>query len=191
MLSPNTVFRKTELGTAEVAARKMGLRAELRRVLILIDGRNTVSKLATFVRVPEIEALIYELQAQGLIDSADGAPLAVPPTATSVTAALAASATPAASTAMPAAAAVPAATDAASFVPTQEQFVAARNAAVRHVNDTLGPGGEALAMKLERTHNAQELRQAVTEVRHSIDRAVGEAAGQRFLESVRSAAAKN
>jgi hypothetical protein len=184
MLSPNTVFRKTELGTAEVAARKMGLRAELRRVLILIDGRNTVSKLATFVRVPEIEALIYELQAQGLIDSADGAPLAVPPTATSVTAALAASA-------MPAAAAVPAATDAASFVPTQEQFVAARNAAVRHVNDTLGPGGEALAVKLERTHNAQELRQAVTEVRHSIDRAVGEAAGQRFLESVRSAAAKN
>jgi hypothetical protein len=159
MLNPNTIFRKTPEGVAELTARKMPLRAELRRLMILIDGRNSVSKLATFVRLPEIDALIFELQSMGLIDSADGAAVS----------AQAASAD-------------------AGPEPTMEQFLAARGAAVRAVNDILGPSAETLALKLEKCQNARDLRAAVTEVKQSLTRMLGESTGNRFLEAVRSAA---
>jgi hypothetical protein len=164
MLNPNAVFRKTELGNAEIAGRKLGLRSELRRLLILVDGRNTVAKLATFVRLPEIDHLLYELQAQGLIDAGVGAAAAQAVASPSVMAATSADPTQ---------------------VPTKEQFLAARSAAVHFVNDNLGPSGESLAIKLERTQNAQELRDAVAQVRASIERAIDAATAQRFLDHVR------
>lgn len=164
MLNPNAVFRKTELGNAEIAGRKLGLRSELRRLLILVDGRNTVAKLAAFVRLPEIDHLLYELQAQGLIDAGVGA-VAAPAVAASST--------------------VAATSGDQTLVPSKEQFMAARSAAVHFVNDNLGPGGESLAIKLERTHNAQELRDTVAQVRVSIERAMGAATAQRFLDHVR------
>lgn len=119
MLSPNTIFRKTELGNAEIANRRLGLRAELRRLLILIDGRKTAGMLATFVRLPEVDGLLYELQSLGVIEVADGTTVAPAPTA-----------------------AAPSASGQggdAALTPTQDQFVAARRAAVRFLNDTLGP----------------------------------------------------
>jgi hypothetical protein len=168
MLNPNLIFRKTELGVAEVTGRKLGLRAELRRLLILIDGKSSVGKLATFVRDAAIDPLIYELQACGAIDAADGS--AVP-----------LNAAPPASAAM----ATPAPSD-QSLAPTQEQFIAARKTAVRFVNDVLGPSAESLAIKLERTRNPQELRDAVNQVKTSLERMMGAAAGQRFLDAVRA-----
>jgi hypothetical protein len=173
MLTPTSVFRKTALGNAEISSRKLGLRSELRRLLILIDGRNTVARLATFVRDPEVESHLLELQSLSLIESGEGGvanPSAVPaPNASNATAA------------------VQAQVDGNGLLPTQEQFLAARIAAVRHINDTLGPGGETLAVKLERTKSAQELRDTVSQVRQSLERMMGESAGQRFLEAVRSA----
>jgi hypothetical protein len=167
MLSPNTIFRKTELGNAEVANRKLGLRAELRRLLILVDGRNTTAKLAAFVRLPEVDSLLYELQSLGVIEVSDSSPVATAATPASV-----------------------APSGDQSLAPTQEQFAAARSAAVRFLNDTLGPGAETLAIKLERTKNAQELRDVVTQVRQSLDRMMGASTGQRFLDAVRAAASK-
>ncbi len=167
MLSPNTIFRKTEAGNVEIATRKLGLRAELRRLLIMIDGKNTVAKLAAVVRPAEIEPLLLELQASGVIDSSDGmsfsSSMSPGPSAASTTP-----------------------TD--STEPTQQQFNAARNAAVRFLNDVLGPGAETMAIKIERCKNAQELRDTVTQTRASLDRMMGEATGQRFLDAVRSAA---
>ncbi len=69
MLDFNTIYNKTEAGLAEVRARTPQLRAELRRLLILVDGSVSVSRLATFVRGSEIAPLIFELEAQGLIVS--------------------------------------------------------------------------------------------------------------------------
>jgi hypothetical protein len=171
MLNPNTVYRKTDLGTAEIASRKLGLRAELRRLLILIDGKNTVSRLATFVRDPEIESLLLELQAVGVIDASDGSAIALP----------GAAAAGVANTAMGVSA------PDSGMAPTQEQFLAARTTSVRFVNDLLGPSAETLALKLERARDAKELREAVNQVKQSLERAMGEAVGQRFLEAVRSA----
>ncbi len=157
MLNPNSVFRKTSVGVAELSARKMPLRAELRRLLILVDGRSSVAKLATFVRMPEIDALIYELQSMGLIDSADGTTASAPGAADS------------------------------GPEPSREQFLAARSAAVRAINDILGPSAETLAVKLEKCENARDLREQVTAVRQSLVRMLGENTGNRFLEAVRSA----
>lgn len=69
MLDFDTIYKKTEAGLAEVQARTPQLRAELRRLLILVDGSASVSRLATFVRGSEIAPLIFELEAQGLIVS--------------------------------------------------------------------------------------------------------------------------
>ena len=69
MLDFNTIYNKTEAGLAEVQARTPELRAELRRLLIMVDGGSSVSRLATFVRGSEIAPLIFELEAQGLIVS--------------------------------------------------------------------------------------------------------------------------
>jgi hypothetical protein len=171
MLDPNTIFRKTELGNIEVASRKLGLRAELRRLLILVDGRNTAAKLAAFVRMPEADNLLYELQSLGVIETSDGV------------IASAAIVAPAPSTA-------PQTPAESSLAPSQEQFVAARKAGVRFLNDTLGPDADTLAIKLERAANAQELRDAVTQVRQSLERLVGTGTAQRFLDAVRAAASK-
>ena len=67
MLNPNSIYRKTEAGLAEVQARVLGLRAELRRLLILIDGNAPLSRLSAFVRGSEIDFLIAELETQGLV----------------------------------------------------------------------------------------------------------------------------
>ncbi len=69
MLDVNAIYNKTEAGIAEVQNRKLGLRAELRRLLILVDGKVAVSRLAMFVRGAEIDTLIVELETQGLITS--------------------------------------------------------------------------------------------------------------------------
>ncbi len=163
MIASTTVFRKTELGNAEIATRKLGLRAELRRLLIMVDGRNNVTRLAAVARPGEAEALLYELLAAGVIEAGDG------------------SSTPAAQ--------VSGSSD-TSPAPTPEQFKAARQAGVRHLNDTLGPAAESFALRLERAKDAQELRDAVTQVRASLERMNGAAEAQRFLDAVRAAAAK-
>lgn len=161
MIASTTVFRKTELGNAEIATRKLGLRAELRRLLIMVDGRNNVARLAAIARPGEAEALLLELLSAGVIEASDGS---------------AVTAQPGGNDNGPA--------------PTVEQFKAARQAGVRYLNDTLGPAAESFALKLERAKDPQELRDAVTQVRASLERMSGAADAQRFLDAVRAAAAK-
>jgi len=69
MLDLNLIYYKTDAGVNEVHARTLGLRAELRRLLILIDGQTPLSRLSIYVRGHELEAFIYELETQGLITS--------------------------------------------------------------------------------------------------------------------------
>lgn len=169
MLNPNTVYFKTEAGMGEVKARAMGLRAELRRLLILIDGAAPVGRLAGFVRGSEIDFLIAELESMGLITS--GASSGNVPTVTGATSA-------------PSVAAV----SDPNLEPTATQMMAVRRTAIRTLHDVLGPGADTLAVKVERCKDAQELRIAITEIRLTLDRQLGVAIGQRFLDAVRTAA---
>ncbi len=172
------VYHKTAAGTAEIQNRQHGLRAELRRLLIMIDGKSPLSKFAPAFPGGDISALARELATLGLI--AEDSPLAAAPPSPAV-----AVAEPAKPPAVnpPAAAAI-------SGVPTQptvEQFFAARKAAVRFVNDNLGPSGETLALKLERCSDPDQLRQQVQETKVALERFLGASAGQRFMEYVRGA----
>lgn len=188
MLNPKSIYRKTEAGVAEVQARALGLRAELRRLLILIDGTATTERLAAFVRGSEIEFLLAELETQGLIVSATGAP----------TVAIGAGIGKGAGAAAPAGAATDTPSSANPALnavgrdglpePTAAQVQAVRRAAIHTLHNILGPGADRLAIKIENCKDAQQMRVAINEVRQILDQQVGVAAGQRFLDTVRSAA---
>jgi len=64
---PRLVFAKTPVGRDEIAQRVLGLSSSARRILILVDGRRRLLDLAPFARQGEIEAIVDELQARGLI----------------------------------------------------------------------------------------------------------------------------
>lgn len=178
MLNPNTVFFKTPAGMEEVKARALGLRAELRRLLILIDGSTPLSRLAVFVRGSEIDYLIAELEIKGLVTTGTDAPAGgVTHNERIVAPAVAA---PAATNA--------ASTQYANLQPTTAQLLAVRQTAVRTLHDLLGPDADPLAVKIDRCKDAQELRVAITEIRQTLDRQMGTDTGQRFLDAVRAAA---
>ena len=162
MLNPNTVYRKTDAGMHEVQTRDLGLRAELRRLLILIDGNTPVSRLATFVRGSEIDFLIAELESQALIASDSGVSVAAQMAQT-------------------------AAADTAPE-PTEAQVQAVRRTAVRMLHELRGPGADTMTARIERCRDSRELRQAITEIRQTLDRHLGASTGQKFLDEVRRAA---
>lgn len=193
MLNPNTVYFKTDAGVDEVKARALGLRAELRRLLILVDGKTPLNRLAVFVRGSEIDHVIAELEYQGLVTTrigalhAAGQPIASPaisaaaiPLATSLTQAT----DPPPST--PAPAVAPGAY--ANLEPTAAQMLAVRRTGVRTLRDLLGADADVLVVKIDRCKDAQELRVALTEIRQTLARQLGAHAGQSFLDAVRTAA---
>lgn len=178
LMSPNAIYFKTNAGVAEVGARSLGLRAELRRLLILVDGRASLSRLAVFVRGSEIEFLMAELEHQGLVSSAPVA--AASGSSPSGPASVSPSANAGSAAAEPVGASYP--------EPTATQMRAVRQTAIRTLHDLLGPDADALAVIIEHCKDSRELRVAVTDIRQTLDRQMGVAAGQRFLESVRTAA---
>ena len=180
----------------EVKARALGLRAELRRLLILVDGSAPLSRLAIFVRGSEIDYLIAELEIHGLVTTGAGAPMALPVSESIAVPAVALPAAPpaallatppAASQAL-AASAKPASASNANLEPTTAQMLAVRLTAIRTLHDLLGPDADALAVKIDRCKDAQELRATITDIRQTLDRRMGTDTGQRFLDAVRTAA---
>ncbi len=188
MLNPKSIYRKSPAGVAEVQARALGLRAELRRLLILIDGTATTERLAAFVRGSEVEYLLAELETQGLIVAA----VAAPPVGIGATIGKGVSASsssgPVTITASPPSPAPKAVGSDGLPEPTAAQVQAVRRAAIHTLHDILGPGADRLAIKIENCKDAQQMRAAVNEVRQILDQQVGAAAGQRFLNTVRGAA---
>jgi hypothetical protein len=66
-LDPRLVFAKTAAGSAEVARRSHGLSGAARRILIVIDGQRRLSDLPPFARAGELEPIVDDLEARGLI----------------------------------------------------------------------------------------------------------------------------
>ena len=167
MLNPKSIYRKSPAGVAEVQARALGLRAELRRLLILIDGTATTEGLiVAAVAAPPVG--IGATIGKGVSASSSSGPVTI-----------------AASPPSPAPKAV--GSDGLPE-PTAAQVQAVRRAAIHTLHDILGPGADRLAIKIENCKDAQQMRAAVNEVRQILDQQVGAAAGQRFLNTVRGAA---
>ena len=177
MIDPDTVYAKTEAGVAEVKSRLLSLRAELRRLLILIDGNAPLTRLAVFVRGSEIDLLIAELEALGLVSGGKRPASTMLPPAAAVTDVDAAGRT-----------GVPAPATDGILEPTAAQMQAVRQTAISTLSDLLGTDADAQTVKIERCNTAQELRTAITEIRQALDRQLGLTSGQRFLKAVRSAA---
>jgi hypothetical protein len=63
------IFVKTELGTKELVERKMGLAIDVRRLLILVDGKHTVAQILARGRAFHADAAAFaELERAGLIE---------------------------------------------------------------------------------------------------------------------------
>jgi hypothetical protein len=173
-MDESLVFAKTAEGTSEVTLRVGGLSLQARRVLIMIDGERSIADLAPLVRAGEIEAVITLLQSCGFIRDTSfddpGSGGASPP------------GDPAAG---------PRTTDGATgggAVPEERFYLTleeGKRRAVRELTERLGPGAESIAMRIERSNNADELGERLREAERLVARTVGEASAQDFVRAMR------
>ena len=151
-----SIFRKSAKGATEIETRAHRLVPRLRAMLILVDGKRSDIELAQLMP-PHAADTLAALLEQGFVEPVD-----VP--------------APAVAAASPSAPA-PAAALAPSFDTT-------RRVVVRALNDAIGPAAETLALRMERTHNLDELRAllplAVQAVGNMRGRSAAEAFAARF-----------
>lgn len=170
-----TVFQKTEKGNLELKTRQAGLSAVLRQLLILIDGKRSCEQLAKMLPARAMEEGLVVLEANGFIHRGmDPGAAAAPPAASAAT-----SAGPAT---------VPAATaTGAAPLPRREpgeSFESMRRRVVRALVDCVGPVGDDMAMRLEKTRSAEELRRLVPTATQLIEAVRGRAAVESFTRQI-------
>jgi hypothetical protein len=76
-LAYTLVYAKTAKGLAEINARSGALSLQMRRVLIMIDGRRPVAELMAVVRAGEFDGIIAALEQHAMIEKVDPAHLPV------------------------------------------------------------------------------------------------------------------
>lgn len=130
------IYRKSAKGQREIETREHRLPPRLRSALILVDGKRSDAELNSMVMQPA-ETLAALLE-QGFIEVAG-------------TTAVREASRPAAAPAAAAAPGRPAASGAG-------EFESRRRAAVRELNDLLGPAAESLAIRIEKAKSLEELR---------------------------------
>lgn len=153
------IYRKTAKGLSEVETREHRLPPRQRATLILVDGRRDADELGAMIP-QQAEEIIAALLAQGFIEAV-GVSASSPPRGR--------------------VAAAPAPAPVAAPV-ADAGFVKARGAAVRNVNDLLGPMGESVAIKMERARDADELRPLLQLAAQLIASARGRSAAEDFLQ---------
>ena len=163
-----SIFRKSAKGATEIETRAHRLVPRLRAMLILVDGKRSDIELAQLMP-PHAADTLAALLEQGFVE-----PVAVP-----------APAVAAASPGAPASAPAPAPTPASAPAPAPAtSFDTTRRVVVRALNDAIGPAAETLALRMERTHNLDELRAllplAVQAVGNMRGRSAAEAFAARF-----------
>lgn len=166
------IYAKTPKGAAEVAARSELLSMTTRRVLIMMDGKRTVSELALLVRPGEIDAIVAQLESAGLAQRAveESRDAAAPINGRSPDA----DAPVTANTAV---------MDERDLTPiTLEE---AKRRAVRELNDRLGPEADVLAIRIENCKSIEEFRERVREAERFVSAALGAAAAQEYLRALR------
>jgi hypothetical protein len=152
-------FKKTEVGIRELSTREHGLRAELRRLLILIDGKRSIDALVPLFRGNELSTLVSELMAHGLIEPVEmgGEPL---PSRNAIS-------------------------NAEYALLTGPQLRAAIQAGTNAVNELLGGQAKPWVKKLEQCTDSAAFRGAVGEVQLALTEQLGSDAADIFLETIR------
>jgi hypothetical protein len=160
MFDESLVFHKTESGVREVAAPARGLPPKLRRALILMDGAKTLAELAPLFRAGEIDSIVVDLQAKGLVTLADGTLAPVSADADD------------------------GAAEAATGAIPERHFDEVRRRAVREISDRLGPNGDKLALRIERCGTPEELRVALREAEKILVTFLGANYGRTFAQKI-------
>lgn len=137
------ILSKTAKGIEELETRKDRLEPRKRALLIVVNGKASAAEL-----MKKFEAMgdISPMLEQLLADGY-------------ITAGAATAAGPAAAAALPAAA--------------KDDFPAARAQLVRAITDALGPGGDAIAEKMESSGSRQDLKNYLDTRRAMLDAALG------------------
>lgn len=141
------VYRKTAKGLTEIETRAHKLPPRLRSALILVDGKRSSDELSRLV-LQDPDGTLQALVDGGFIEAA-AVLISAPPRTAPTAPAPAPAPTPATSPAAP----TPAPVTAASA-----DFPTLRRDAVRRLTDLVGPVGEALSIRMEKTRNLDELR---------------------------------
>lgn len=170
-----TAYRKTAKGLAEIDTRVHRLPPRMRSALILADGRRSLTELAALIG-DSAPALLDQLLAGGFIEPVTAASSATSPAAAAAPQARASAA------AAPEPAAV-AAGHASTLSGTDEadalrQLPQRRREAARAVLDRIGPLGEGLAMRIERSRTPQQFREAVEAAARMVGHQLGASAGE-------------
>jgi hypothetical protein len=135
-MNPDEIYAKTELGTRELAERRLGLAIDVRRLLILVDGKHTVAQILTRGRAFHASTAAFEeLDQAGLVTRVFGA-----------RSAMQALSEPGG----------PSADDVRAFLD-------ARKALNDAVNEHLGFRGYGLMMRLRNAENLRDLHEVLTD----------------------------
>jgi hypothetical protein len=149
------IFRKSAKGVAEIETRANRLPPRMRSMLILVDGKRDADDLKNLMSA-QAEETLQSLAEQGFIEAVGETMRAAAPPASPV-------ARPPAAPAKPSA-----------------DFEATRRAAVRALNDALGPSAESLSIRMERTRTPEELGPLLAQGAKLIGAARGQAAAEAF-----------
>jgi hypothetical protein len=137
-----TVYRKTPKGQTEIETRGHRLPPRVRTTLILVNGQRNDDELAK-LSPADASATLASLLAEGFIEAVATVEPRASPRVPAIPVAAPTTTTPAGAD-----------NDAAAFMQR-------RRDAIRALNDQLGPGAEALAIRVERCTTWEELRPAL------------------------------
>ena len=151
------ILHKTDKALQELRHRTYGLNPRVRQILILIDGRRSCRELARMMPGQELAQCVQMLQEQGFVQRVRGDGPGDP------------------------GAAPPRPTPAAPA-----ELHALQRRVVRLLLDAIGPHGDELAIRVERSRSLDELRALLPAAASVVEAVSGRPASLRFLERVAS-----
>lgn len=155
-----TIYRKTAKGSAEIETRAMKLAPRFRQLLILVDGRRSSGELVAMV--PQAGANALEaLVVAGLIEAIGETHVAEPQAAYRR---------------------IEGGSRRGPGEAPPTSLESMRLEAARALTELLGPPGDALALRLERSQDAAELAQLVDAAGRAIAQARGRFVAAEFVQ---------
>ena len=187
-MDESLIYVKTPKGTAEVALRVGGLSLQARRVLIMIDGARTLGELAPLLPDGSLDEVIELLQSRDMIramnepEPENSTLRPYPDTRTP----------PGSSIEIGRPSGPPREPGGGSTMgtpPAEDRIYLTvdevKRRAVHELNERLGPDAEAIAMRIERSTTAEELRERLREAERLVARTVSEASAREFVRAMR------
>ena len=189
-MDSHLIFSKTARGAEEINSRAAGLSLHSRRVLIMVDGKRSITELAQYARAGEILDVLSQLESAGLIvrpapTLPPAPPMAPPPAAGPATISGPATVRGPATIKRPrtlSSAVTEGGEQPQRMVITLEE---AKRRAVRELLDRVGPAGDDMARRIERCDTPETFRDRVRDAERLIAGFINETAAQEYLRALR------